>query len=422
MRPLWQPLVGIALVAAVSSGLTLLALGPHGEPAEHAGEPAAEDENESGISSEKSRAGDVVLTLTDAAFERLAIETEPLRGVTQTRRVSAFGRLVEDPAEAFVLRAPLAGTLRRGGDAWPAVGATVRSGTIVAQLEPRVTPTERIDLLTRLSAAQGEQSEAEASVSAARSSYEQKRKLNDENHIVSDRSLEEAESRFKAEAARLERTKETVNLIEHALTAQGGPSAPTTLSAPRDGVIVDIAAQPDEAVEAGQIIARVASYESLLARVALAPGDEVDTQSSDALLQVAGGDKSLPAVLSGVVAAADGSAAPVALLKIENTERALRPGRPVTAWLAAPGAPRKGVDVPRAAVVRTGGRAWVYVAQDDRVFTRLAIPVDSPTPGGWFVASDDLRVDDEVVIVGADGLLSEELKHEIEQEEHAAGE
>jgi hypothetical protein len=94
----------------------------------------------------------------------------------------------------------------------------------------------------------------------------------------------------------------------------------------------------------------------------------------------------------------------------------------LVAWLALPGAPRSGVIVPRDAVLRHEGETFVYLQKDD-VFQRQAVALERPVADGWFVPvgannhSPDrannhspLQPQEKVVVVGAQQLLSEELK------------
>lgn len=87
----------------------------------------------------------------------------------------------------------------------------------------------------------------------------------------------------------------------------------------------------------------------------------------------------------------------------------LRPGIAVTAYLAA-GEPRTGVVIPRAAVVRVGGKAWVYEPTSDEQFVRREVTLEQPTTNGWFCPTAIRRV----VVVGAQTLLSEEMKSQIQ--------
>ena len=72
-----------------------------------------------------------------------------------------------------------------------------------------------------------------------------------------------------------------------------------------------------------------------------------------------------------------------------------------------------GVMVPRTAIVRFHGDAWVYVQTGADTFERVAIALDHPLADGWFVRAG-LKPQAKVVTTGAQQLLSEELKGQIE--------
>lgn len=94
----------------------------------------------------------------------------------------------------------------------------------------------------------------------------------------------------------------------------------------------------------------------------------------------------------------------------------LRAGMRVAARVRMGGAPVSGVIVPSAAVVWHAGKAWAYVKDDDEdSFARFEVSTSDEMEGGWFNAAgfDD---DDEVVVSGAQLLLSEELKYQIRNE------
>jgi hypothetical protein len=92
-----------------------------------------------------------------------------------------------------------------------------------------------------------------------------------------------------------------------------------------------------------------------------------------------------------------------------------RTGMRVAARIKMGGAPVSGVIVPSAAVVWHAGKAWAYVKDEDQNFARFEVSTADEMDGGWFNAAgfDD---DDEVVVSGAQLLLSEELKYQIRNE------
>jgi hypothetical protein len=83
------------------------------------------------------------------------------------------------------------------------------------------------------------------------------------------------------------------------------------------------------------------------------------------------------------------------------------PGTAVAGWLELTAAPRSGVQVPSAALLRHAGERWVYVQVDDG-FVRRAVHLEQPTQTGWFVTRG-VAPGESVVVVGAQQLLSAEL-------------
>lgn len=97
-----------------------------------------------------------------------------------------------------------------------------------------------------------------------------------------------------------------------------------------------------------------------------------------------------------------------------------RAGMRVAARIRMGGAPVSGVIVPSPAVVWHSGKAWAYVKDDEQTFARFEVSTADEMEGGWFNAAGfDLPgfdSGDEVVVSGAQLLLSEELKYQIRNE------
>jgi hypothetical protein len=101
------------------------------------------------------------------------------------------------------------------------------------------------------------------------------------------------------------------------------------------------------------------------------------------------------------------------LLIIQAQGFPLRPGTAITAQLESPGTAKPVVVVPEAAVVWTGDRAWAYVQIAPVQFERRQLMVTSTAARGHFVTSG-FAAGDRVVVAGAQALLSEELKSQIQ--------
>lgn len=154
-----------------------------------------------------------------------------------------------------------------------------------------------------------------------------------------------------------------------------------------------------------------------LVRVELLPGDAISDLPESASLRVVGHEEIalnasevLSAPLSDPLTQGQGF-----LLRVDAPPFPLRPGMALTAWLDLARPREAGFVVPRRAILRHDGQAWVYVVADGGVFLRkpviLLAPLDESE--AWFVRREGaaLSEHDALVVVGAASLLSEEMKH-----------
>jgi len=85
------------------------------------------------------------------------------------------------------------------------------------------------------------------------------------------------------------------------------------------------------------------------------------------------------------------------------------PGTALAAWLVTGGVAQHGFRLPRTAIVQHESGLFVFVQTGDTVFERKRIEAGKPQRDGVFVISG-VTTDDRVVVMGAQQLLSEELK------------
>lgn len=379
---------------------------------------AVEEKHEQAPPVSHNAEGETVVTLDEVGQKRAGLVVRPLLAATLQPELTAYGRLEEDPQQRFTLRAPIAGILRSSAaHAWPQLGERLADGSSIGEIEPRLGPVERADLASRLSSAQAEVAEVSADLAAARLSYENKKELNAKVQIVSERTIEEAEAKVKGQEARLQSAQETVKLIEASLKATEGPTGPRALIVRTGGEVVELTATPGESVEAGQTILRVARYDRLLARVELPAGESMDTSPKTARIIVAGyEDKPLEApsaVIAPTINPLTGGRA--ILFQIAADGLTLRPGMPVTAFIPQAREPQKGVTIPRSAVIRLGGKTWVYLQTGKEQFTRHAVVGLRPTEAGWFATG--IGEGKDAVIIGGQALLSMEFTSQAGEEE-----
>ena len=348
--------------------------------------------------------------------QRFGIRTVELIPSSFRDRLVAYGTLQADPACRFALRCPIGGVLHGGkSSSWPDVGERPPAGCELGYVQPILSPTVRLDLQTRLTMARAQVEEQQARLRAARTAYRRKQGLYAEGGLVSKREVEEADVARQAAQAQLEAARASVKLIERTLFAATAAAERRVVKLPAQpsGEVVEVAAHPGEVVTQGQTLLVLARYDRLIARVELPGGENLDQMPPSARIVVLGyedhpltGEPLTPATIN------TRTGGQAFLFAVNSDGLPIRPGTAVTAYLDSARSPLEGVDVPRAAVVRDQGLAWVFVWDGGDRFIRRRISLDHATKGGWFVTTKSLR-GMRVVVAGAQMLLSETLKSEI---------
>lgn len=380
-------------------------------------ELAAEAQSEQPIASAsrvgKNANGETIVKFTAEMQQRLDIRTEALASATKPREIVAYGHLEEDPSRSFVARAPVSGTMHEApGHQWPDVGQTVADHTVLGSVEPRLAPADRITLGDRLSSARADAESGRSALAAAQAALSRAKTLNADDKNVSDRVVQEAEAKVAAEQARVAAADRSIGLIEPSLTSMSSAAVPLELD--RGGQVVEVLVHPGESIETGQAIVRVTRFDRLLARVDVPAGEVAGGDITVANIVPLGHEsRTIRGERISLAAAVDPKTqGQPFLFRVADPSFTLRPGLSVTAYLEIPGAPRKGVVVPRAAVVRQSGKTWVYVQTTADQFARREVNLEDPTSEGWFTRS--LSPADRVASTGAQTLLSEEFKSQIQ--------
>lgn len=104
----------------------------------------------------------------------------------------------------------------------------------------------------------------------------------------------------------------------------------------------------------------------------------------------------------------------VGLLYIVRNHLGLAPGLNLVAQIPI-GRPMRGVLIPQSAIVWWQGNAWVYQQTAPDRFVRRLVPTDTPLANGLFVSSG-FSPGDQIVVRGAQALLSEEFRSQIQPE------
>ena len=178
----------------------------------------------------------------------------------------------------------------------------------------------------------------------------------------------------------------------------------------RDRVVLSwskaVADQPDLPA----FVQSMTSQSSALVRIDLPAGESSKLPPASARIISLSGN-SVDAEFLGAAANVDPQTQGQGFVFLVKTNTShLLPGQAVTGYLKLAGEPVTGVVIPRNAVIRTEGSAWVYAWQrnrEDIIRTRIAL--ERPIESGWVVTSG-VTTNDYIVTVVAQSLLSLELK------------
>jgi hypothetical protein len=268
-------------------------------------------------------------------------------------------------------------------------------GLKVAPLQAAEAPSEvkgfgRVLDPAPLAALVTESAAAQAALQASTKEYERVKTLFSQNQNASARALETAEAAMDKDRVALESVR--LRLLV--------------------GWGKEVASRPD--LQA--FVASLAARQAALIRVDLPLGERPKAPPvSGRVAPVGTPDSEIEAQILSPAPATDPQTQTEGYLLLAKTD-ALAPGAALVAYLAVPGPARSGVIVPREAVLRHQGETFVYLQTIEDSFQRKAVALERPAGNGWF-SNQDLKPQEKVVVVGAQQLLSEELKGHGGQEE-----
>lgn len=252
-----------------------------------------------------------------------------------------------------------------------------------AELKPEIKAFGRVLDPSLLAMAMTDIATARAQFEASSRELARLKILHAQNQNVSTRALETAEAaaqrdRIAAEAAQL-----------RLLSAWGKA----------------IADRRDLDVFIRQLVAQQAA----LVRIDVPPSGNFKGDPSAARVQLLSSDEPMPADFIGPATAADAQTLGRGFLFLIRAS-SVPANAPVVAWLSAGGTAEKGAIVPRDAIVRHEGEAFIYVQSGADRFERKEMALEHPLEKGWFI--EGLKPGTKIVTTGAQQLLSEELKGE----------
>lgn len=252
-----------------------------------------------------------------------------------------------------------------------------------------------IDLRNRYIETKAQEEKAQAALEASSKEYERLHVLNSDARDVSDKVLQAAEAVWRSDEAALRAAHANLLAIEANASQQWG------------NVLT-------KAVLGGAPLFRqLMSQQVVVIQVNVPAGTKVATPSKTARIQGTDGSFAMAELISRAPRT-DPRFQSISLL-YHAPGTALLPGMTVTTNLPAGGVLR-GMIVPASAVVWWQGKAWVYVEARSGHFERHELPTSNPVEDGWFV-SQEFAPSEAVVVIGAQQLLSQEFRSQIQSGE-----
>jgi multidrug efflux system membrane fusion protein len=223
--------------------------------------------------------------------------------------------------------------------------------------------------------------------------------LNQDNRNVSDRAVANAEALLKADQAKLNAAESIARNLRDNMRQQWGDTLATQATQ----------------TSANSAVMRILQQQDVLIQVTLPFGTPSPANDSSILVAPSGSTaKTLRAHFISTSPQAD-AAVQGETYYYRAPADSLRVGMRVSVSMNGNQTSEQGVTVPRSAIVWYGGQTWVYRKSDDARFLRIPVSTTQETDGGWF-NSNGLQSGDEIVVTGAQLLLSEEFKYQITNE------
>jgi hypothetical protein len=284
-----------------------------------------------------------------------------------------------------------------------------KSGLVVAPLAPisyqeevnaygTVLPLQDlIDVWSNYAAAKAQVVKTQASLGASRKEYDRLKSLHTTNQNISEKALQAAEATWRADEASARAAQDALQAVERTARQRWG------------SVLVEWLSDTSSALD------RLMQQRDVLIQLTVPVGVHLGSAPPTARVQ-AGDGTVVSATLVSPAPQTDPRLQGLSFFYLAPAQiPGLLAGMNILASLPV-GSPVPGVVVPASAVVRWQGKAWVYVQKETHRFVRREIATNTPLKEDWFVA-DGLAAGDQIIVGGAQLLLSEEFRTQIQVSE-----
>ncbi len=236
---------------------------------------------------------------------------------------------------------------------------------------------------------------AQAKLSMSKPAFERAQSLYEDQRAVSQAQLQSAQATFVTDQASLAAAEAQVRTLAATAFQEWGSVLGKSL------------------VEDAPMITRLIERQVFLVQITLPPGVSLAVPPSIAAMETGRGARAGISLVS-TATRMDPKIQGLSFFYTATAASGVLPGMNVLAFLPT-GKSVDGVAVPASAIVWWQDRAWVYRRTGADTFTRDEIATDQPAEGGGYIVKD-VPHDAEIVTSGAQLLLSEEFRSQIQVE------
>jgi hypothetical protein len=253
------------------------------------------------------------------------------------------------------------------------------------------------DLSNNYATAKAQVQVAQAKLAMSRPAFDRAKSLYDDHKAVSEAQMQSAQAAMATDEASLAVAVAQVRTLTATAYQEWGSVLGRSL------------------VEESPMITQLIERQDVLMQITLMPGASLPTPPAIAALEVGKGARAAIAFVS-LATRIDPKIQGVSFFYTAPAQSGLLPGMNVLAFLPT-GKTVTGVTVPASAIVWWQDRAWVYRHISPSTFARVEIATDLPAPDGGYIVKD-MPPDADVVTRGAQLLLSEEFRAQIQVDEN----
>jgi len=323
--------------------------------------------------------GERIITLDEATQTRSGIITSPLNPMAYREELQAYGAVLEFQSLA---------DLRKG------------------LLDSR---KNLVDSRKNLAATRAQVEKSKASLDASQKEYERLKTLHEDHQNISAKALQAGEAIWRSDKANTDAAEQGLHAAQETLH-----TAEQSLE-----VLQDTASQQWGTVIAGWLLEGSPSFErlrqrlDLLIQITLPSGVSIPSAPDSVQVQTGTG-KMVFAHLISPSPRTDPRIQGTSFFYAVPAQPGLLQGMNIRAYLPV-GQKLQGFFIPSLAVIWWQGRAWVFVQRTSDQFVRREIATERPVQDGWFIVGG-FSAKDRIVIKGAELILSEEFRSQLEKE------